>query len=320
MKLIKLTSTNPYFNLAAEEFFLKNDKDDKLILWQNDNTVVIGRNQNTFAEINVSRAEELGVNIVRRMSGGGAVYHDMGNLNYTFITKSSGDDFLNFKKFTTPVIDALKSIGVTATLSGRNDMLIDGMKFSGNAQYVYKDMLLHHGTLMFSSNVNILSEVLTVNPLKIKTKGISSVRSRVTNIGEYSDISIEKFCSLLFSSAQGEIYELTKSDILEIEKLKNEKYDSWDWNFGYSPKHTFTAEKVFPSGIISVGIEAVGGVISAIKFSGDFFGRKDISELEEFLVGVRHIYEDILKQLENVCITDYIAGVTAEDIAGLLKP
>ncbi|MFA7637458.1 MAG: lipoate--protein ligase [Monoglobales bacterium] len=320
MKLIKLKSISPYFNLAAEEYFLKKDSEDKLMLWQNDNTIVIGRNQSTFTEINLERAEELNVNIVRRMSGGGAVYHDMGNLNYTYITKNDGDDFLNFAKFTQPVIDVLQSLGVNATLSGRNDLLIDGLKFSGNAQYVHKDMLLHHGTLMFSTSVNILSEVLNVNELKIQSKGIASVKSRVTNIGEHSDVTIDEFCDLLFKSANGTFYELSHEDILEIEKLKKEKYDTWEWNFGYSPKHSFTLEKLFPCGIISVSLDAAEGKISDIKFSGDFFGKREISEIENALIGIRHNYEDILSALKNFPIGDYFAGSSYEEIADLIKP
>ena len=320
MKLIRLKSTSPYFNLAAEEYFLKKDNESKLILWQNDNTIVIGRNQSTFTEINLSRAEELKVNIVRRMSGGGAVYHDMGNLNYTYISENTGDDFLNFKKFTKPVIDVLKSLGVDATLSGRNDMLIGDKKFSGNAQYVHKDMLLHHGTLMFSTSVDILSEVLNVNQLKIKSKGIASVKSRVTNIGEHSDITIDEFCDLLYKSAEGTLYELSAADISEIEKLKKEKYETWEWNFGYSPKHSFKNEKLFPCGIVSASLDAFGGKISSIKFFGDFFGKREISDFEQSLLGVRHNYSDILSQLENIPISEYFSGLTATDIAELIKP
>ncbi len=320
MKLIKLNTTSPYFNLAAEEYFLKKDGESKLILWQNDNTIVIGRNQSTFTEINLPRAEELKVNIVRRMSGGGAVYHDLGNLNYTYISQNSGDDFLNFEKFTKPVIDVLKSIGVSASLSGRNDMLIDGRKFSGNAQYVHKDMILHHGTLMFNTSVDILSEVLNVNELKIKSKGIASVKSRVTNISEHSDISIEDFCDLFFKFAEGTLYELTPSEILEIEKLQKEKYDTWEWNFGYSPKHSFKNEQLFSCGIVSASLDAKDGIISEIKFSGDFFGKRDISELENSLVGVRHSFAELLTVLENQPIGDYFAGLTAKDVADLIKP
>ena len=320
MKLIKLDSTNPFFNLAAEEYFLKKDSEDKLILWQNDNTVVIGRNQSAFTELNISRAKELNVNIVRRMSGGGAVYHDLGNLNYTYITKNNGNDFLNFAKFTAPVIEVLRSIGVNATLSGRNDMLIDGKKFSGNAQYVHRDMLLHHGTLMFSTSVDILSEVLNVNELKIKSKGIASVKSRVTNIGRHSDISIDEFCELLFKSTAGTRYKLSPTDLYEIEKLKNEKYDTWEWNFGYSPKHSFKNEKLFSCGIVSVSLDAKDGKIADIKFSGDFFGKRDISEIENALNGVRHTEDDIRSALASYPLGEYFAGLSAEDIAGLIKP
>ncbi|MBR6523221.1 MAG: lipoate--protein ligase [Clostridia bacterium] len=320
MKLIRLDSINPYFNLAAEEYFLKTGCEDKLILWQNDNTVVIGKNQSAFTEINHSRAEEMKVNIVRRMSGGGAVYHDLGNLNYTYITKAGDDDFLNFKKFTKPVIDALKSLGIDATLSGRNDMLIGGKKFSGNAQYVYKDMLLHHGTLMFSTSVDILAKVLNVNELKIKSKGIASVKSRVTNIRKHCDISIDEFCELLFKSAEGTRYQLTQTDLSEIKKLQTEKYETWEWNFGYSPKHSFKNEKLFPCGIVSASLDAKDGKITDIKFSGDFFGKRDISELEQALIGVRHDYNEILSLLKKTPVDEYFSGLTYTDIADLIKP
>lgn len=320
MKLIKLNSTSPYFNLAAEEYFLKKDSESKLILWQNDNTIVIGRNQSTFTEINLARAENLKVNIVRRMSGGGAVYHDLGNLNYTFITTNSGDDFLNFERFTRPVIDVLRDLGVNASLSGRNDLLIDGKKFSGNAQYVHKNMLLHHGTLMFSTSVNILSEVLNVNELKIKSKGISSVKSRVTNISEHCDITIDDFCRLLFEKSGGDYYEITDNDLKEIEQLMKEKYQTWEWNFGYSPKHSFKNEKLFPCGIISVSLDAIDGKISDIKFSGDFFGKRDVSELENALAGVRHTFSDILSCLNSLPVDEYFSGITACDVANLIKP
>ncbi len=320
MKLIKLSTISPYFNLAAEEYFLKKDEEPKLILWQNDNTIVIGRNQNTFAEINVSEAEDLGVNVVRRMSGGGAVYHDLGNLNYTFISPSDGKDFLQFKKFTQPVIDLLSSLGVTAELSGRNDILIDGKKISGNAQYVWKNMLLHHGTLMFSTSVDILSKVLNPDKLKIQSKGIASVKSRVTNIGEYTDVKIPEFCDLLFRRTEGEIYTLTEEDIKEITLLQKEKYDTWEWNFGYSPKHSFENSKKLGCGIVSVSVEAKEGKICNIVFSGDFFGRRDVTEFAKDLVGVRQSSKDLLEKLNTTDISEYFAGATAEEITDLLIP
>ena len=263
--LIDLETTRPQYNLAAEEYFLKKDERDKLILWQNEPSVIIGRNQNTLAEINKNVAEACGIHVVRRMSGGGAVFHDLGNLNYTFITKNDGNDFMNFKKFTDPIIDVLATLGVKATLSGRNDLLIDGRKFSGNAQYVHKDMILHHGTLMFTVGTDILEKVLTVNEMKIKNKGIASVKRSVTNISEHSDISIPEFKKLVFDAAGGEKYVVTDEDIAEIKKLETEKYDTWDWNYGFSPKYSYTNAAHFACGIVQLDMDIKNGVIEKVR-------------------------------------------------------
>ncbi len=312
--LIDLKSTLPQFNLAAEEYFLKKDGRDKLILWQNEPSVIIGRNQNTLAEINKDVADEMGIHVVRRMSGGGAVFHDLGNLNYTFITKNVGDDFLNFKKFTDPVVDVLLSLGVNATLSGRNDLLIDGRKFSGNAQYVYKDMLLHHGTLMFKVSTDILEKVLTVNEMKIKTKGIASVKSRVTNISGYSDISIPEFKRLVFDAADGEKYTLADEDIAEIKKLEKEKYATWEWNYGFSPKYSYHNAAHFACGIIELNMDIKNGIIEKALFSGDFFGRMDSAPIAEALCGVHHEEKEIRKTLEKFPIFEYFAGLCPDDL------
>ena len=312
--LIDLETTRPQYNLAAEEYFLKKDSRAKLILWQNEPSVIIGRNQNTLAEINKEAVDELGVHVVRRMSGGGAVFHDLGNLNYTFITKNDGNDFMNFKKFTDPIIDVLGGLGVEATLSGRNDLLIDGRKFSGNAQYVYKDMLLHHGTLMFKVSTDILEKVLAVNEMKIKTKGIASVKSRVTNISEHSDISIPEFKRLVFDAADGEKYVPSEEDIAEIKKLEAEKYGTWEWNYGFSPKYSYKNAAHFPCGIVELNMDIKNGIIEKVLFSGDFFGKKDVAPVSEALCGVHHEEKEIRKTLEKFPIFEYFAGLSADDL------
>ena len=312
--LIDLETTRPQYNLAAEEYFLKKDSRAKLILWQNEPSVIIGRNQNTLAEINKDVADEMGIHVVRRMSGGGAVFHDLGNLNYTFITRNDGNDFMNFKKFTDPIIDVLGGLGVEATLSGRNDLLIDGRKFSGNAQYVYKDMLLHHGTLMFKVSTDILEKVLAVNEMKIKTKGIASVKSRVTNISGYSDISIPEFKRLVFDAADGEKYVPTSEDIAEIKRLEKEKYATWEWNYGFSPKYSYTNAAHFACGIIELNMEIKNGIIEKALFSGDFFGRMDSAPIAEALCGVHHEEKEIRKILEKFPIFEYFAGLCPDDL------
>jgi lipoate-protein ligase A len=194
MLLIYNDKTNPYFNLAMEEYLLKNFNEDLFILWRNESSVIVGKNQNTLSEINLEYIKENNIPVVRRQSGGGAVFHDLGNINFTFIANDN-NSFSDFKRFTQPIIDLLKTLDINAEFSGRNDLLIDGKKFSGNAQYNYKNKVMHHGTLLFSSQIGDLSNALKVKPIKFEGKGIKSVKSRVTNISEHLkyDIDILEF-------------------------------------------------------------------------------------------------------------------------------
>ena len=184
MLLIYNEKTNPYFNLAMEEYFLKNTNEDLFLLWRNESAIVVGKNQNTLSEINYEYIKEHDIKVVRRQSGGGAVFHDLGNLCFTFIA-CNNNSFSDFKRFTMPIVEALKGLGINAEFSGRNDLLIDGQKFSGNAQYNYQNKVMHHGTLLFSSEINDVSAALKVKPIKFEGKSVKSVKSRVTNISEH---------------------------------------------------------------------------------------------------------------------------------------
>ncbi len=326
MLLISLDSTNAHFNLAAEEYLLKEKEEDIFMLWRNDNAIIVGKNQNSLGEINREKAEEKNVAVVRRLTGGGAVYHDLGNLNYTFIMKNDGSDFLNFRKFSEPVIKALNEMGVKASLSGRNDLLIEDKKFSGNAQCVHKNRMLHHGTLMFKTNINLLSEVLNVDRSKIESKGIVSVKSRVTNISEHlpdKSITVTDFRDKLLQSVGADLsgavmYSLTDEDVSAINKLKNEKYDTWEWNFGFSPRYTFNKNMRFTGGSVEAYLYIKNGVIESAKIRGDFFAKNDISEFEMLLLGTKHECSEILRKFDKIDIKKYFGNISKDEIMRVL--
>ena len=311
MLLINNTNTNAYFNLAMEEYFLKNTNEDIFLLWQNENSIIVGKNQNTLSEINYDYVKENNIKVVRRLSGGGAVFHDLGNINFTFIS-CNDNSFSDFKKFTMPIVEALKELNVHAEFSGRNDLLIDGQKFSGNAQYNYKNKVMHHGTLLFSSEINDLSNALKVKPSKFQGKSVKSVKSRVTNISSHLDkkMTVLEFKDYLMDfinkrDDNSHFYELNDKDIESINKLVEEKYSTWEWNFGYSPKYSLYNEVKYPGGNLEFSLDVHDGLIKDIKFFGDFFGKEDISFIENKLRNVKHNEYSIKSALEDVDINNY---------------
>lgn len=319
MLLIYNDKTNPYFNLAMEEYFLKNCCDDIFILWRNEPSIIVGKNQNTLSEINIEYVKENNIPVVKRQSGGGAVFHDLGNINFTFIA-CDNNSFSDFKRFTQPIIDVLKTLGLNAEFSGRNDLLIDGKKFSGNAQYNYKNKVMHHGTLLFSSQITDLSNALKVKSIKFEGKGIKSVKSRVTNISEHLDMDIDiiRFKDLVMNyiasqSQENKFYTLSKEDIKGIEELVDAKYNTWEWNFGHSPKYSLLNELKYPGGNIEFNLDVEKGIITKLKFFGDFFGKEDISNLELSLLGIKHEEDSIKNALQNIDINNYFLGAN-EDI------
>ena len=311
MLLINGTNTNAYFNLAMEEYFLKNTTEDIFMLWRNENSIIVGKNQNTLSEINYDYVKENNIKVVRRLSGGGAVFHDLGNINFTFIS-CNDNNFSDFKRFTTPIIEALKNLNINAEFSGRNDLLIDNKKFSGNAQYNYKNKVMHHGTLLFSSQINDLSSALKVKPSKFEGKGVKSVKSRVTNISNHlkKSMTVLEFKDYLMNfinnkDENNHFYELSDHDINEINKLVDEKYSTWHWNFGHSPKYSLNNEVKYPGGNIEFSLNVDKGIINEIKFFGDFFGKKDVSNIEDLLKNVMHNESSIKSTLNNIDINDY---------------
>lgn len=321
-------STDPYFNLALEEYFVKQKdlNDDVLILWQNEPTIVVGKNQNTYEELNLGYVEKNNIKVVRRMSGGGAVYHDLGNLNYTVI-KNDGQLYKNdFSFFALPVISCLKKLGVSATFDGRNDILIDGKKFSGNAQYFYKSKILHHGTLLFSSDLTVLTQALQVKKEKFESKGIKSVKSRVTNISDYlkETIPLSEFRKSLtismFAENENGIqnYKLSDEDVSSIMQIRNSKYNTWEWNFGHSPQMSYKKEIRFDAGSISLTMDIKDGSIYSCKFYGDFFEVKPIEELEKLFTGERYDKTQLESLLLNVNISEYIYSLKNDEFEQLI--
>lgn len=318
--------TDPTLNLAMEEYALKhlNPENTYFLFYINEPSIIIGKNQNTAEEINAAYVNDHNIHVVRRLSGGGAVYHDLGNLNFSFITKDDGDSFHNFRKFTEPVIEALKELGVNAELSGRNDILAEGRKISGNAQFSTKGRMFSHGTLLFNSNIDEVVNALNVKLEKIQSKGIKSIRSRVANIKEFlkEDLTIEQFKDLLLQSIfkeQGSIerYEWTDEDLKNIKELANNRYRSWDWNYGKSPKCNIQQSKRFAAGQVDIRLEVNKGVIETVKIYGDFFGVGDVSELEQTLVGTKFDQQEIERKLQDVNLSYYFGNVTKEEFLSL---
>jgi lipoate-protein ligase A len=318
---------DPAVNLALEEYVLRQAQTDEdlLLFYINAPSIIIGRHQNTLEEINRDYVEQHGIHIVRRLSGGGAVYHDLGNLNFSFITRSTTDNFRNFKKFTEPVIQALINMGVPAELSGRNDILVDGHKVSGNAQYISKNRMVSHGTLLFNSDLSHVSDALNVRESKIISKGIKSVRSRVANISEFLDrpMDIMQFRSNLLAYffrdyAETPTYPLTEADWAAVRQLADERYRSWDWTYGHSPDFNVEKRERFPIGEIDARLFVEKGLIKTAKFYGDFFAVDEPEGLEQRLIGVRYDREAICDALKQVDIDRYFSGMDLDTFVAFI--
>ncbi|MCY7968684.1 lipoate--protein ligase LplJ [Bacillus haynesii] len=319
--------TDPRINLAIEEYCLKHldPEETYLLFYINQPSIIIGKNQNTIEEINTKYVDENGIIVVRRLSGGGAVYHDLGNLNFSFITKDDGNSFHNFKKFTEPVVAALKKLGVDAELSGRNDLMANGRKISGNAQFSTKGRMFSHGTLLFDSEIEHVVSALKVKKDKIESKGIKSIRSRVANISEFLDqkMTTVEFRSMLLRyifDTEGEIpeYKLTEKDWEIINQISKERYQNWDWNFGKSPKFNLQHSKRFQAGSVDIRLEVQKGVIRECKIFGDFFGVGDVSDIEEKLTGVQYERKAIEEALQGVDIKHYFGNIQKEEFLELV--
>ena len=320
MLCIERDYTNPYFNIAAEEYVLRELTDDVFMLWRNNPCIIVGKHQNTLAEINIDYVTRHDIPVVRRITGGGTVFHDLGNLNFTFVQNGKPEDLVNFRKFTEPIIEVLRNLGVEAKFEGRNDLTVKGKKFSGNAEHVHKNRVLHHGTLLFSAQLGSLTDALKVNPEKFSDKAVKSIRSRVTNLSEHlpKEMDVLVFKEKILDHIKRKHPEMkvtrfSDDDIKKINELADKKYKTWEWNFGYSPKYNFSTTVKANGGNIQYHLEVKNGIIEQARIFGDYFSMLETAEIEKMLVNVQHDRKAISEKLKDVEIEKYFKNVTLEE-------
>jgi lipoate-protein ligase A len=310
---IQQKDTGPYFNLAAEEYLLKNFTEDVFMLWQSDRAIVVGKHQNALAEINHRYVAENGIKVARRLSGGGTVFHDQGNLNFTFIKHVGQMDQVNFKLFTQPIVEALQKLGLQAYSSGRNDLLLDGKKISGNAEHVYKKRVLHHGTLLFNSQLQSLKNALKVDQSRFEDKAVQSNRSEVANIAGFlgQPMAIQEFADFIFEAVkagftEAKVFQFSETDEKAIRQLRDEKYITWDWVYGYSPKYKYKNRL----GQLSFSFEVAKGKIESCEWNGNL-SRQQSELLTSALLGARHDYSELEKRLQKIAaaLSPYTANM-----------
>ncbi len=305
MLCIYLKNRDPYFCLAAEEYLLKQFNDDIFMLWQSENTVVVGKHQNLLAEINYPYVRENNIKLARRISGGGTVFHDSGNVNFSYIKNVKSPAEISFKIFTQPVLEAVEKLGIKATSSGRNDLLANGLKISGNAEHVFKNRVLHHGTLLFDSDLKKLGNAIKVAPGKYESKAVQSNRSRVANIASFikKEMTTEKFILFLLNNQLekrgASHYKLTENDNQNCKRLSEEKFKTWDWIWGYSPKYIFRNKVGINDKTVLLELYVNKGIIAEGKISGNYFTESYAKNLSEKLIGRRHIFDEIQKLLND---------------------
>ncbi|MXV37470.1 lipoate--protein ligase [Flavobacteriaceae bacterium Ap0902] len=328
MIIIDSPSTDAYFNIASEEYLLNQYPEEEIfLLYVNAPSIIIGKFQNTLAEINLDYVRDHHIKVVRRMSGGGAVYHDLGNLNFSFHVPHKDQDFMDFSQFTQPIVDLLQSMNVPAALKGRNDLLVDGKKFSGNAKLSRKGKIIQHGTILIDSEMSVLADALKVNPLKFIDKATKSTRARVTNLIEYlpegttvEELKDKLIAFMLKENKGAYLYELGEEEIKEIQRLADEKYSTWDWNFGFSPNYNFSRAIKVPAGFIEAHIEVLrGGTIDKVKIFGDFFASEPIEQFENKLIGQNHDIDFLKSYLSTIDLTKYFGKVTVDEILDLFR-
>ncbi|MDR1516941.1 MAG: lipoate--protein ligase [Dysgonamonadaceae bacterium] len=317
-------STKPQYNIAMEEYcFKKLLKHNKVfMLWINEPSIIVGRHQNTIEEVNSQYVSENAIHVVRRISGGGAVYHDLNNLNYTIISNEEKGSEFDFKTFSEPVIETLKELGVEARFTGRNDLVIGEKKICGNAQAHIKGRVMHHGCILFDTDLSVLSKALEIPKNFIESKSVKSVRSEVTNILPYlpEKIGVKEFSAAILRHVKRKFPEMTEyvfgeAELTEIEKNSHEKFSSWEWNYGRSPQFNITRKTRFNAGKVQVLASVKNSVVEDIKFYGTFFGNNsDLSVVENALKGVKYTAGDVGNALSRIPVSEFFAGFTLDEL------
>ena len=321
--------TDARINLALEEHVLREKLTDEdcVLFYVNAPSIIIGRNQNTIEEINPDVVAERGITVVRRISGGGAVYHDHGNLNFSFMTADVSSRFSRYDHFTGPVIGALRALGVPAELGGRNDILAAGRKISGNAQFATPNRMFSHGTLLFDSNLDDVTAALRPKPGKVESKGVKSIRSRVANISEFAHEPItvaalrDRILEAIFGTRDRSLIpsiELTAADWDAIHALVNRKYGSWAWNYGEDPPFNVQRSRRFDAGEIDVRIDVQMGRIDSLRIFGDFLGRQDVADLEQLLRGIPYERQAIALQLAGLDLSAFFGNISGDEVLDVI--
>ena len=325
MRYIKNPSTNPYYNMAFDEYCLESLPIDEPVffLWQNRPAVIVGFNQEVNTEVNLDYLKENGIDLVRRVTGGGAVYHDLENLNYTIVGRSE-DLERDYPEYASLLAKTLQTLGVPATLSGRNDILVEGRKVSGFAKRVCKNRLMVHGTLMYNVDVDVLTHVLNPSTTKLQSKGIASVRSRVANLCEYlPEIpNIQTFSQrleeILSNNYTDTEYQLTETDLANIQRLTDKKFATWEWNYGRSPKATLVHSARLACGTVEIHLTLAENRIASCRFGGDFLGNLPASDIEKALTGIPYEINEIRKCLSKLEISRYFDRVSADNLLEMM--
>jgi len=325
MLFIENRNTDPYRNVALEQWLLDTCVEDCFMLWRNATSIFLGKNQNTFSEVNLSYARAHGINVVRRFTGGGAIFADDGNLMFSFINCSRYRGFTDFEKCSIPILRALKALGVPAEFSGRNDLLIEGKKFSGTAQCRRLNKVLHHGTLMFQVDTARLAQALNVRDIKLAGKGVRSVKSRVTNISGYlqAEMDIEAFRTHLVQSVREQFpemrrYVLTEQDWAAVGEIADRTYRTGAWIYGRNPAFEIHKARKFPGGLVEAYLEVREHRLARLNLFGDFFGDREIQELERAMIGVRYDASALRETLNKLDIDAYLHNVSVEQFMSVL--
>lgn len=333
MRYLASSSHDIRTNLAIETYLMTHADLTEPILYFyiNSPCIIVGRYQNVVAEINQDYVKQQHIILTRRTSGGGAVYDDLGNVSFSFITKDDGDGFGNFKRFTAPVLNALHAMGATgATMSGRNDLLIDGKKFSGNAMHVENGRMFSHGTLMYDVDQSQIAKALTVPKDKLASKGIKSVHSRVTNLKpymapEYQQLTIEEFRDTLAREIlgvtdlkQAKTYQLDDEARAGIAELNQQYFKNWDWIYGQSPAFTIKQRRHFDAGTVEFQLNVDAGRIKTVTIYGDFFGAQPVDPVIDHLIGVKYERQAIATALASLDLTQYFGNIDRDQLIDLL--